>query len=134
LLHLFIDFENGGDKFLRNVGWISTDYMSLYHKTPLRHYKTLLPRRIYSSYSPPWEHRISHNDPEIISPLKFAVSIRIHWSFSNVWSNHHNSYGIFKVEYKSLVLTEALNDMAESIWFKRGREVCCWRKFETVIR
>jgi hypothetical protein len=30
LLDLFFDPEDGGDMFLRNVGWLSTDYMALY--------------------------------------------------------------------------------------------------------
>jgi hypothetical protein len=38
LLCSFYDLEDGGDMFLRNVGWLSTDYMSLY------------PKRWYSSY------------------------------------------------------------------------------------
>jgi hypothetical protein len=29
-LSLFFDPEDGGDTFLRNVGWLSTDYMALY--------------------------------------------------------------------------------------------------------
>jgi hypothetical protein len=29
-LDLFFDTEGGGDVFLRNVGWLSTDYMTLY--------------------------------------------------------------------------------------------------------
>jgi hypothetical protein len=30
LLGLFFDPEDGGDIFLRNVGWLSTDYIALY--------------------------------------------------------------------------------------------------------
>jgi hypothetical protein len=30
LLVLFFDPEDGGDMFLRNAGWLSTDYMALY--------------------------------------------------------------------------------------------------------
>jgi hypothetical protein len=30
LLSLFFDHENGGDMFLRNIGWLSTDYTALY--------------------------------------------------------------------------------------------------------
>jgi hypothetical protein len=32
LLDLFFDLEDGGNMFLRNVGWLSTDYMALYHR------------------------------------------------------------------------------------------------------
>jgi hypothetical protein len=31
-LGLFLDPENGGDMFLRNVGWLSADYTALYNK------------------------------------------------------------------------------------------------------
>jgi hypothetical protein len=37
LLRLFFDPEDGGDIFLRNIGWLSADYTTLY------------PRRQYSS-------------------------------------------------------------------------------------
>jgi hypothetical protein len=30
LLWLFFDAEYADDKFLRNVGWLSTDYMALF--------------------------------------------------------------------------------------------------------
>jgi hypothetical protein len=30
LLGLFFDYEDGGDMFLRNVGWLSTDHVALY--------------------------------------------------------------------------------------------------------
>jgi hypothetical protein len=46
LLGLFFDSEDGGDIFLRNVGWLSADYTALY------------PRRQYSSQPPPWESQI----------------------------------------------------------------------------
>jgi hypothetical protein len=32
-LGLFSDPEYGGDTFLRNVGWLSTDYMVLYPRS-----------------------------------------------------------------------------------------------------
>jgi hypothetical protein len=32
LLGLFFDPEDRGDMFLRNVGWLSTDYTALYHR------------------------------------------------------------------------------------------------------
>jgi hypothetical protein len=31
LLGLFFNHENGGDMFLQTVGWLSTNYMALYH-------------------------------------------------------------------------------------------------------
>jgi hypothetical protein len=34
LFGLFFDYEDGGDMFLRNIGWHSTDYTALY---PERH-------------------------------------------------------------------------------------------------
>jgi hypothetical protein len=46
VLGIFFDPEDGGDMFLRNVGWLSADYMALYH------------RRYNSSYSPVWGPRI----------------------------------------------------------------------------
>jgi hypothetical protein len=39
LLRLFFDPEYGGDMFLRNVGWIPTDYTVLY---PRRWYSFIL--------------------------------------------------------------------------------------------
>jgi hypothetical protein len=30
LLAVFFDPENGGDMFLRNIGWLSTDYTASY--------------------------------------------------------------------------------------------------------
>jgi hypothetical protein len=46
LLGLFLDPEEGGDMFLRNVGRLSTDYNALYP-------------RIYKSSKPPvWEPQI----------------------------------------------------------------------------
>jgi hypothetical protein len=35
LLGLFIDPEDGGDMLLRNVGWLYTDYTTLYQKLGL---------------------------------------------------------------------------------------------------
>jgi hypothetical protein len=32
LLGLYFDREDGGDMFLRNFGWLSTDYMALYSR------------------------------------------------------------------------------------------------------
>jgi hypothetical protein len=45
----FFDPEDGGDKFLRNIGWNSTDYMASY------------PRRSYSSKPPLWKPQILQN-------------------------------------------------------------------------
>jgi hypothetical protein len=32
LLGLLFDPDDGGDMFLRNVGWLSEDYKALYHR------------------------------------------------------------------------------------------------------
>jgi hypothetical protein len=35
LLGLLLNSEDGGDKFLWNVSWLSADYTALYHTTEL---------------------------------------------------------------------------------------------------
>jgi hypothetical protein len=44
----FLDLQDGGDMFLRNVGWNSTDYTASY------------PRRWYSSLPPMWKPQTLH--------------------------------------------------------------------------
>jgi hypothetical protein len=39
LAGLFSDPENGGDMFLRNVGWLSTDYTALYPRRFLHNHR-----------------------------------------------------------------------------------------------
>jgi hypothetical protein len=43
-LGLFFDNEDGGDVFLRNVGWLTTAYMALY---VISQKKALLKKNIY---------------------------------------------------------------------------------------
>jgi hypothetical protein len=67
LLCLFFDTENGGDMFLRNVCWLSTDYTALY------------PRRQNSSLL--WEPQTPHFN--II--LSICVQVSLLLTFSNTF-------------------------------------------------
>jgi hypothetical protein len=68
LLNLFFNPEDGGDIFLRNVGWHSAGYAVLY------------PRRLYSSQPPLWVPQIIQALPrdyrycEIIRYLQIIVA------------------------------------------------------------
>jgi hypothetical protein len=57
------DPEDGGDMFLRNVDFNSTDYMASYL------------RRWYSSWLPLWKPQMLQDCPCLLLPIIFSVSV-----------------------------------------------------------
>jgi hypothetical protein len=78
LLDLFFDHEDGGDMFLRNVGWLSMDYTALY------------PRRYNSSYR-------LHFSVKVIFIFLRETLLRINYYIlvleNNVWNLTLNNSG-----------------------------------------
>jgi hypothetical protein len=70
LLGLFFDSENGGDMFLRNIGWLSAGYMALY------------PRRWYSSYNYLIQICMKYFDGYVLRSKKEKYSLH-----ASVWWN-----------------------------------------------
>jgi hypothetical protein len=69
--------NDGGSKHLWNVGLLQRDYTALY------------PRRLSSSYSPPWEPEISHSFQDASRPKVYTFKLFQHPA-------HHNSLHLTK--------------------------------------
>jgi hypothetical protein len=69
-LHLFFDIEDGGDMFLRNVGWLSTAYSALYPRDRTLHNHRSENLKSYTDF-----HKILYWGAlqKFLGPIKFRL-------------------------------------------------------------
>jgi hypothetical protein len=68
LLNLFFDPADGGDMFLRNIGWLSTDYTALYPRRYNHRYDNLRFYIVMFIVWTAWGHNLS------VTPLSMLIN------------------------------------------------------------